>query len=122
VVQRDRIDLKESVFFEVGNAVIKPESFGLLDEITQILVGYPEIVRLRIEGHTDTRGDDAANLRLSELRSASVRQYFLDRGIAPERLTSVGFGETRPLDAREVPEAWDKNRRVDFFVEQWVDR
>ncbi len=122
VVTRDRIDLKDKIYFETASAKIKAESFGLLDQAVQILQDYPEIALLRIEGHTDSRGSDTYNLKLSGERAASVRQYFIDKGIAGERLTSKGFGETQPLDPANNEAAWSKNRRVDFFIERWEER
>ena len=65
---------------------------------------------------TDSRGSVSSNQRLSEARAASVLEYLADLGVDRARLESHGYGEERPLDPREVPEAWEKNRRVDFFV------
>jgi outer membrane protein OmpA-like peptidoglycan-associated protein len=121
VVTRDRIDLKDKIYFETASAKIKSQSFGLLDQAVQILQDYPEIALMRIEGHTDSRGSDTYNLKLSGDRAASVRQYFIDKGIDGARLTSQGFGETKPLDTANNEAAWSKNRRVDFFIEKWVD-
>ncbi len=122
VVSRERIDLQDKIYFETASAKIKPQSFGLLDQAVQILKDYPEIALLRIEGHTDNRGSDTYNLKLSEDRAASVRQYFLDHGVAAERVQSVGFGESKPLDPANNEAAWSKNRRVDFFIERWEER
>jgi outer membrane protein OmpA-like peptidoglycan-associated protein len=119
VVSRDRIELQDTVNFETGRAVIKSDSFGLLDQAVQILVDYPEIERLRIEGHTDSRGSASYNEKLSAARAASVMQYFVDKGVDEGRLQSVGFGESRPLDPAKTEEAYAKNRRVDFFIETW---
>jgi OOP family OmpA-OmpF porin len=77
--------------------------------------------RVRIEGHTDNRGDDAYNLQLSQERAASVRAYLVKQGVAAKRLSSIGYGETQPLDPRETEEAWSQNRRVDFWVEARED-
>ncbi len=118
-VYRKRIDLETSIQFETNSAVIKPESFGLLDNAVRILDEYAEIAKLRIEGHTDERGRAEYNLDLSKRRAASVVQYLVDKGIDPARLSSEGFGEEQPLDDRSVPEAWAKNRRVDFFIDDW---
>ena len=107
--------------FETAKAVIKPDSFGLLDQAVKILVDYPEIRKLRIEGHTDSRGSDTYNLKLSSDRAASVMKYFIDKGVDPNRLTSQGFGESKPLDPANNEAAWTKNRRVDFFIELWDD-
>ncbi|MEQ1508374.1 MAG: OmpA family protein, partial [Myxococcota bacterium] len=121
VVSRDKIDLRESIRFRTASATIDPASFPLLDQVVTVLRDYPEIRKLRIEGHTDSRGADATNLALSTSRAASVRQYLVDHGIAGDRLTSEGFGETRPLDPSETPDAWAKNRRVDLVVETWAE-
>ncbi len=119
VVTRDRIDLKEKIYFDTGKATIQARSHALLDDTVGVLQEYPEIVKLRIEGHTDSRGSDSFNKDLSERRAASVRAYLEGKGIAAERLSSIGYGEERPLDEAKTSEAYAKNRRVDFFVETW---
>ena len=119
VVSRDRIDLKDTVNFETGKAIIKENSYDLLNQAVQILVDYPEIQKLRIEGHTDSRGSASYNLKLSKERAASVMAYFVEKGIDAERLLSEGYGEERPLDPAKTQEAYAKNRRVDFFIELW---
>ena len=75
---------------------------------------------LVLQGHTDERGGEAFNLELSKKRAAAVLAYFVDKGIDPARLTSDGYGESRPLDPAHNADAWAKNRRTDFFVEEWV--
>lgn len=120
-VTREKLEITEKVFFDTDKATILPQSFPLLDEITTILLDRPDIVRVRIEGHTDSRGGDAYNQRLSEARAQSVRDYLVQHGVEAERLVSEGFGEARPLDANEVPAAWDLNRRVEFFIEAWAE-
>ena len=69
-VTREKIDIKDKVFFETGKTTIKSESFGLLDEVAQILIDHPELLKIRIEGHTDSRGSESTNQRLSEGRPA----------------------------------------------------
>jgi len=114
----EKIEIEGEVFFDTAKASIKPESFTLLDEVAQVMIDHPELLRLRVEGHTDSRGDNASNLVLSKDRAAAVLAYLIDKGVAPERLVSQGFGETKPLDKHENATAWKKNRRVDFFVTQ----
>ncbi len=121
VVTEDRIDLRESIFFETAKAVIKDVSFSLMDEVVQILKDHPELTKLRIEGHTDSRGSASYNKKLSQQRADSVMAYLVRAGVEKERLEAVGFGEERPLDDRQVEEAWEKNRRVDFFVVERSD-
>lgn len=116
---REKIEIADKVFFDTGLATIKPVSFQLLNEVAQIIQDYPEIVKVRIEGHTDSRGSDADNQKLSDARAASVRDYLHQQGVALERMNSIGYGESKPLVKGENAAAWDKNRRVEFFVEEW---
>ncbi len=118
---RERIEIKDSVYFETARATIKPTSYPLLDQIAALLQEHPEVLRVRIEGHTDSRGDDAYNLKLSQERAAEVRAYLVDKGVAAKRLSSIGYGEQRPLDPREIERAWSENRRVDFWIEERSD-
>jgi outer membrane protein OmpA-like peptidoglycan-associated protein len=117
VVRSDRIDIKDSVYFETSRATIKTVSYALLDEVAELLRAHPEVKRIRIEGHTDSRGGRDANQKLSQARAEAVRTYLIQAGVDESRLTAVGYGEDKPLDRRETPAAWEKNRRVDFFVE-----
>jgi outer membrane protein OmpA-like peptidoglycan-associated protein len=121
VVQREQIEIKDRVYFETGKAAIKTQSHALLDEIANILINHQELTKIRIEGHTDSRGSAAGNLRLSQARAESVKTYLIDKGVESNRLVSEGFGEDKPLDPREVAEAWEQNRRVDFFISERSD-
>ena len=120
-LKAERIDIKDSVYFETAKAVIKEESFELLNEVAQILIDHPELLLIRIEGHTDSRGNNAYNKDLSQRRADSVRTYLIEKGVAEDRLQSVGYGEEKPLVKEENAAAWEKNRRVDFFVEKRSD-
>ena len=77
---------------------------------------HPQIVKIRVEGHTDDRGSDEYNLKLSDDRAASVMKYLTDHGIAERRLESVGYGETRPIKDNESAEGRKANRRVEFTI------
>ena len=112
----DRIDLKDSVYFETDSDVIDAESHALLDEVAEIIMDHPELAMIRIEGHTDRRGSNTYNLDLSQRRADSVRRYLMSEGVSEERLESIGFGEEFPLAQANNPMAWSLNRRVDFFV------
>jgi len=118
VVTTEKIELREKVFFDFNKTTIKPESFPLLDEIVGVLQDHPEIRKVRIEGHTDEQGSDEYNQTLSEGRAASVRSYLEQHGIAQERLSSVGFGESRPLVDGHDETAWSQNRRVELWIEE----
>lgn len=115
-VTKTQIDLKDSVYFDTAKAIIQARSFDLLDEIAQTLKDHPELLEIRIEGHTDDRGNDASNKDLSQRRAEAVRTFLMERGVEGERLTAVGFGEERPKVPGTSAEAREQNRRVDFFV------
>lgn len=117
----ERIDLRDRVYFDLSKATIQDRSFTLLDEVVAILTEHPELTKLRIEGHTDSRGSASSNKSLSQRRADSVRQYLIGKGIAADRLVAVGFGEDKPLDTAANEAAWAKNRRVDFFVAERTD-
>ncbi len=116
-----RITLRESVFFDEGAASIQERSFPLLQEVVDVLAAHPQIARLSIVGHTDDRGDAAANLALSTRRAEAVRDWLVARGVAADRLRAEGRGEAEPIDPRPLAEAREKNRRVDLVVAEWVD-
>jgi outer membrane protein OmpA-like peptidoglycan-associated protein len=116
-VTETQIDVQGTVYFDTGSARILPTSFSLLDEVAQVMTDHPELLRVRVEGHTDSRGSASSNRVLSEARAASVATYLVERGVDRGRLVSVGYGEDKPLLQEENAAAWEKNRRVDFFVE-----
>lgn len=115
---QEAIEIRESIFFETGQAVIKTESHPLLDEVAEMMLAHPELTQVRVEGHTDSRGSAPDNLALSQARAEAVRDHLVNAGVDPARLLAEGFGESRPLDPRDGAEAWAKNRRVDFVVLQ----
>ncbi|MCB9679694.1 MAG: OmpA family protein [Alphaproteobacteria bacterium] len=120
-LKNERIEIKDSIYFETAKAIIKAESHDLLDEVAEVLEAHPELLRIRIEGHTDSRGSASYNLKLSDDRAAAVRDYLVGKGVQADRLDSVGFGEGKPLMLGETEEAWANNRRVDFFVVERAD-
>lgn len=104
------------IYFELGSVKLSPRSNDLLDDLAAYLAAYPEIRRLSIEGHTDDVGDAAANQRLSEGRALSVLEALVARGIAADRLESVGFGQEQPRVANDSASNRALNRRVEFRV------
>ncbi|MEO0185360.1 MAG: DUF2012 domain-containing protein [candidate division WOR-3 bacterium] len=104
------------VEFEFNKADIKPESYPVLDDAARILTMHPEI-DVEIQGHTDDIGSDAYNLKLSQKRAESVRQYLIDvHMIEPVRLIPVGYGERRPIADNLTEQGRQKNRRVEFLI------
>jgi outer membrane protein OmpA-like peptidoglycan-associated protein len=115
VVTDTKIELKQTVFFDTKKAKIKKRSFKLLNDVAQALTDYPTI-KVRIEGHTDSQGKDKFNLGLSQRRADSVRKYLIDKGIDPDRMVSVGFGEDVPIADNRTKAGRAQNRRVEFFI------
>ncbi len=106
----------EPVRFRHGSSEIDPESHGLLNQVALMMKANPDLEHIDVEGHTDKTGPEDVNKRLSEERARSVRRYLVERGVAGNRLTAVGYGEERPIIDAETPEANAKNRRVEFHV------
>ncbi|TDP76455.1 OmpA family protein [Bradymonas sediminis] len=121
VVTVKSIKISEKVFFALAKADIKRESYDLLDEIAQVMNDNPRIKKVEIQGHTDSSGRAAFNQKLSEDRAKSVYDYLVKKGVAEERLTSKGYGSTKPLvetpeGKKESKEDAAKNRRVEFII------
>ena len=114
VLKQDRIEILDKVFFETNKAVIKPASFGLLNDVAAVILAHPEVGRVQVEGHTDDQGNDAYNLKLSHARAESVRSYLIQRGVAADRLDAAGFGESLPLETNRTEAGRSVNRRVEF--------
>lgn len=104
-----------NLIFEVGKARIDPESFSELDILVNLMKENPEVV-IQLEGHTDYLGDSRANLRLSQQRVESVRNYLGSKGIAKSRVRTKAFGGTEPLSRDDTPEAHRLNRRVEVRI------
>ena len=99
--------------FDSGKATLKPESMGVINQIAKMMQQYPDI-KLSVEGHTDSDGDEALNKNLSEQRAGSVMAKLIEMGIASERLSSQGFGEDISISDNNTPEGKANNRRVEF--------
>ena len=115
VVTQKKIELKQQVFFATARTRILRRSFALLDEVAKVLVDMPKL-RVRIEGHTDSRGSAAYNRQLSHGRANSVRLYLLRKGVDPVRLEAQGFGEDRPVADNRTRSGRAMNRRVEFVI------
>ncbi len=116
VVTDTKIEILDKVYFEYNKAIIKSESYPILDAVAATLDGNPDIQMVEVQGHTDERGNDAYNLKLSDERAKAVKAYLVDKGIAEDRLDGQGYGETQPIDRRSNEQAWAKNRRVEFLI------
>lgn len=107
----------EDVNFDLGKATIKAESHASLDEVGDILVRWPQL-RIEVGGHTDSQGSEAFNQKLSEERAKAVLDYILGKfpDLKAGQLTSVGYGESKPVVPNDTALNRAKNRRVEFKV------
>ena len=116
VLTRTKIEILEKVFFDVDKSTIQKRSFLLLDQVVAVLQANPQIEYTRVEGHTDSDGDDNYNFKLSDARAAAVRLYLLGKGVDAGRIASAGYGESRPVTENKTPAGREKNRRVEFVI------
>lgn len=104
------------VFFDTAKATIKPESYAVLDPVVQEMQTHPEITLVEVQGHTDWRGSDQYNQKLSDARANSVMNYLISKGVSSTRLKAVGYGEARPIASNETVEGMSQNRRTVFYI------
>jgi len=98
--------IRSDVFFDTGSATLKPGAYPEVNRIADVLNKYPQTM-VRIEGHTDDVGSDEANMRLSLARADAVKNVFIQRGVNPTRMQTLGLGESQPISSNRA-----QNRRV----------
>lgn len=112
--KEERIVLR-GINFEYNSAVILPSSYPVLDNAVELLKKHPDIV-VEIGGHTCSMGSDQYNLRLSQLRAESVRNYLIQQGIPAHRLQTRGYGEVMPITDNSTEAGRSLNRRIEFRI------
>ena len=112
-VMQDGKIIVNGIRFDVNKSTLKPESMGAINEIYTLLKDNPDL-KFSVEGHTDSQGDDAFNMKLSEERAETVKNTLIKMGISADRLTSKGWGESKPISNNASPEDMANNRRVEF--------
>jgi len=105
--------ITHGILFDVNKATIKPQSMGTLNDISKLMKDHPEL-KFEVDGHTDSDGEDAANMKLSNERAAAVKAQLVSMGVDASRLTTKGYGESKPLSDNTTPEGKANNRRVEF--------
>jgi chemotaxis protein MotB len=120
----DRFVFQSEIFFDTGQAVLRPEGRLELDKLAAALLDLERQIPgeiawvLRVDGHTDTRPIASpqfpSNWALSAGRAISVVQYLIGRGVSPQRLVAAGFGEFQPIDPDKTEEAYRRNRRLEL--------
>ena len=107
--------LLKDIRFDFDKYDIRPEDAEILKENAALLMNYPK-VKIQAEGHCDERGTNEYNLALGERRANAAKKYLLSLGISTDRISSISYGEEKPLDAGHNEEAWSKNRRGHFVI------
>jgi chemotaxis protein MotB len=120
----DRFVFQSEVFFDAGQAQLKPEGRAELDQLASALIDLEKQIPsdiawvLRVDGHTDVRPISspqfASNWELSASRAIAVVKYLISKGISPQRLVAAGFGEFQPIDPANTEEAYQRNRRIEL--------
>lgn len=108
--------LNENVYFDFDKSVLSDQAQELLKEKAMWMRANPD-ASVVIEGHCDERGTNAYNLALGERRAESAKTFLVNLGISGARMTTISYGEERPVDMGHNEEAWAKNRRATFVIE-----
>jgi outer membrane protein OmpA-like peptidoglycan-associated protein len=103
------------VLFDTGSFTLKPGAREKLAKVSGILLAHPGLT-MQIEGHTDSVGGDAFNVKLSEQRADSVKDYLGEQGVSLSSVTAQGFGKAEPVATNDTPEGRQRNRRVEIVV------
>jgi outer membrane protein OmpA-like peptidoglycan-associated protein len=113
-----KINLPAALIFEAGSAALSddPSNQQLLEQLLAFLKKNAAVTKMRIEGHTDPSGDEAANLKLSGERALTVKQWLIGKGIKTDRLIATGFGGKKPIADGTTAEGKAQNERLQFRV------
>lgn len=114
MIQDGKIDLLDMVYFELDKDIILTKSYPLLDDVAKVIKQHPEISKIEVQGHTDSQGNDAYNMDLSQRRANQVRSYLIEKGVSADRLEAKGYGETQPIADNKTVKGRGTNRRVMF--------
>jgi OOP family OmpA-OmpF porin len=117
VTEEDRKVVREAIRnleFDFGKATIRAKSFPSLDRVAQLLID--KNFSLKLAGHTDNVGSDAANLSLSKNRAESIKAYLVDKGANASRIEATGYGESQPIATNKTATGRQQNRRVEFTL------
>lgn len=115
-IQDSKIVILDKIYFANSKSTILDQSTSILNQVVSVLKANPQVEHVRIEGHTDDRGPAEFNQHLSQTRADKVRQYLIDAGIAADRLESVGYGATKPIESNATRHGREINRRVEFII------
>ena len=106
----------KNIFFDFDKATLRPESTNELERLTNLLKVDAPTLKIEISGHTDSKGADDYNKKLSNSRAKAVVDYLISKGISADRLTSAGYGEEQPIATNDTDEGRQLNRRTEFKI------
>jgi OmpA-OmpF porin, OOP family len=115
-VVKDRIEYDDVIHFDTDQAHVHHASWPILEKLARFIDANPDIQEVDITGHADERGDQDYNMRLSRARAEAVKERLVHFGVAEERLTTIGYGTSRPRAEGHSENEWRQNRRVEFII------
>jgi outer membrane protein OmpA-like peptidoglycan-associated protein len=115
-VTSEKIEISSKIPFELGKARLLKAAEFVLDDVVDVILSNPQLGKIRVEGHTDTTGEEQANMQLSDQRAAAVVEYLVAHGVPASRLEAKGYGYSRPVAPNDTEEGRAKNRRVEFVI------
>ncbi len=114
-LDKDKEFILSNIYFDTDKYELKPTSYPELNKLVEVLKANPQFA-IAIQGHTDNIGNKSYNLRLSENRAKAVANYLILNGIAESRITTAGYGNSKPIASNDTEEGRKKNRRVSFII------
>lgn len=116
-IRDSSLEILSKIYFASGKSQLQRRSYAVLDNLAEVLVAHPEIERVVVEGHTDSRGSRDYNLGLSQLRAEMVVDYLADKGVSRDRLSALGLGADQPMvEGARTRQEHEENRRVEFRI------
>jgi outer membrane protein OmpA-like peptidoglycan-associated protein len=115
-VTEEQIVILQQIQFEFAKAAIRPESYGILNDVVTIMKKHPDIDKIEVGGHTDNQGSAFLNRQLSNDRAKAVVKYLVEHGIEAKRLSARGYGPDKPIADNKTEDGRAKNRRVEFKI------
>lgn len=110
------VTFKSDLLFDVDSAMVKPGGYDELRRVAEVLNAYPQ-TRLQIAGHTDSSGSEQYNQPLSERRAEAVKTILVNYQVVPQRISTIGYGESQPIASNETASGRQMNRRVAITIE-----
>ncbi len=115
-IEERQIVITDQIKFETDRDTLLSVSYPILDRVSNLLRKFPQVKKVRIDGHTDSRGTPEHNLELSRRRANAVKTYLASKGTDPDRLMTAGFGSSIPIAYGNDETSWSVNRRVEFII------